>query len=134
MTETAKPEGIVSKPSPYTVAETLDRLEALVNGRGMRVFARIDQCAAAEAVGLTLRPTELLIFGDPKAGTPLMDAHPSLALDLPLKALAWQDGEDRVWLAYHSPEELARRHGLVGDPFRGMHALTDRALEAQTSP
>jgi uncharacterized protein (DUF302 family) len=128
MADVPTQEGIVSKPSPYPVAGTLDRLEAAVTSKGMRVFARIDQRAAAEEVGLTLRPTELLIFGDPKAGTPLMDAHPLLAVDLPLKALAWQDDGGQVWLSYHSPEDLAQRHELDGDPFAGLHRLTDAAL------
>ncbi len=82
--------GIFSKPSPYPVAETLDHLEAALHRNSNRVFARIDQRAEAEGVGLTLRPMQLLIFGDPRAGTPLMVAHPFPALDLPLKALAWE--------------------------------------------
>ena len=120
--------GIVSRPSPYSVAETLDRLEALLHQKGIKVFARIDQRAEAEGVGLNLRPTQLLIFGDPRAGTPLMTAHPSLALDLPLKALAWEADEGQVWLSYNSPAYLKDRHALPQEPFGPVVALMKEAL------
>lgn len=120
--------GIVSKMSPYSVAETLDHLEAALRGKGVKIFARIDQKAEAEQVGLTLRPTQLLIFGDPRSGTPLMNAHPSLALDLPLKALAWEAEDGQVWLSYNSPAYLKERHALPQEPFGPVVALMESAL------
>jgi uncharacterized protein (DUF302 family) len=111
MSPSSTDHGIVQLPSPYSVTETLDRLERLLKEKGVRIFDRIDQRKEAEQVGLTLRPTELLIFGNPKAGTPLMEAVPSVALDLPLKVVAWEDA-GRTWIAYNSPEYLRNRHGL----------------------
>ena len=123
--------GIVSKASPYPVAETLDRLENALRGKGIKIFTRIDQQAEARGVGLTLRPTQLLIFGDPRGGTPLMDAHPSLALDLPLKALAWEAEGGQVWLSYNSPAYLKDRHALPQEPFSMVTVLLDEALHRQ---
>ena len=123
--------GIVSKASPYPVAETLDRLEAILRRKGIKVFIRIDQQAEAEEVGLTLRPTQLLIFGDPRAGTPLMAAQPPLALDLPLKALAWEAAGGQVWLSYNSPAYLKDRYALPQEPFGAVAALMDEALRGQ---
>ena len=125
----AMDNGLVSKPSQYSVAETLDRLEALARAKGMTIFARIDQSAAAEAVGLTMRPMQILIFGDPRGGTPLMDAFPSLAIDLPLKALAWEAADGQVWLSHNSPSYLQQRHGLPQTPFVAVEGLMDKALE-----
>ena len=124
-------KGIVSKPSPYPVAETLDRLEAALHQKGIKVFARIDQQAEAEGVGLTLRPTQLLIFGDPRAGTPLMAAFPSLALDLPLKALAWEADDGQVRLNYNSLAYLKDRHALPQEPFGPVITLIEEALRGQ---
>ena len=121
--------GIVSLPSPYPVGETLDRLEAALRAKGIKIFARIDQRAEAEQVGLTLRPTQLLLFGDPHAGTPLMAAFPSLAIDLPLKALAWEDEAGQVWLSYNSLAYLQQRHGLPQPPFGPVAALIETALQ-----
>ena len=121
--------GFVSKSSPYPVAETLDRLETQARGQGMTIFARIDQRAAAEAAGLTMRPMQLLIFGDPRGGTPLMTGYPSLAIDLPLKALAWESADGQVWLSHNSPVYLQHRHGLPQTPFIPVEGLIDRALE-----
>lgn len=121
--------GIINKPSKYSVKETLDRLEAILKSKGMTIFARIDQKAAAESVGLIMHPTELLIFGDPKAGTPLMNSFPSIALDLPLKVLAWENGDGEVILSYNSPECLMLRHNLSAAPFKPVEALIDKALE-----
>jgi len=127
--EKLSPEaGIASLPSRFSVEETITRLEALVKAKGMTVFARIDQKAAAEQVGLELRPTQILFFGDPKAGTPLMGEHPSLALDLPLKALAWEDTGGSVWLSYNSPAYLQRRHGLLEMPFASLGALLENVV------
>src|SRR6266436_9460982 len=93
--------GIIDVPSRYSVPETLTRLHSILKEKGMTVFALIDHSGEAEKAGLSMRPTQLLIFGSPKAGTPLMVAAPRLAIDLPLKALAWQDEQDKVWLSYN---------------------------------
>jgi len=98
-----------------------------LNTKGIKIFARIDQRAEANLVGLALRPTELIIFGDPKTGTPLMDAYPSLALDLPLKALVYEDTTGDVWLCFNSPEYLAERHGLTTVPFEAVVKLLEVA-------
>ena len=114
--------------SKYSVVETIDRLEALLRSKGIKIFARIDQAAEAKAVGQALRPTVLLIFGDPRAGTPLMEKYPSLALDLPLKALAWESEEGRVWLSHNAPEYLMQRHHLSAPPFKAVEQLMGAAL------
>src|SRR5208337_242927 len=129
MAQHSSDNGIVNKPSKYSVKETLDRLEAVLKSKGITIFSRIDQKAAAETVGLSMQPTELLIFGDPKAGTPLMNEYPSISIDLPLKALAWENKDGRVILSYNSPEYLKQRHGLAEAPFRAVEALIDKALE-----
>jgi uncharacterized protein (DUF302 family) len=108
----SSPDGVVTLRSAHTAHETIDNLERILQEKGVRVFARIDQREEAEQVGLILRPTELLIFGNPEAGTPLMQAVPSLAIDLPLKIVAWDDEEGSTWVAYNSPEFLRIRHGL----------------------
>lgn len=121
--------GIVSLQSNYSVSETVERLQSVLREKGIKVFASIDQAAEAAAVGLTLRPTILVIFGDPRAGTPLMDSFPSLAIDLPLKALIWQDTEGKAWLSYNSPDYLQERHGLPQPPFVPVGALLAQALQ-----
>lgn len=115
--------GIIDLPCSRSVVETADRLESLLKAKGIKVFSRIDQAAEAKAAGLTMRPTVLLIFGDPKAGTPLMNRYPSLAIDLPLKALVWESADGRVWLSYNSPEFLQQRHGLDTRPFQTIGSL-----------
>ena len=105
-------EGLVSIPSSFDPKETMDRLEAALRASGVTIFARIDHAAGAAAVGETLRPTELLIFGNPKAGTPLMQAGQTIGIDLPLKALVWQDAAGKTQVSYNEPGWLARRHGL----------------------
>jgi uncharacterized protein (DUF302 family) len=104
--------GFVAIPSRHSVKDTIDRLAADIAAKGMTVFARVDHAAGAAAAGLTLRPTELLIFGNAKGGTPLMQAQQTIGIDLPLKALAWEDSAGKVWLAYNDPAWLAARHGL----------------------
>ncbi len=124
--------GIVSKPSKYSVPETLLRLENVVKSKGLTVFARIDHSGEAERVGLKMRPTQLLIFGNPKTGTPLMIASPSMAIDLPLKALAWEDASGKVWLSYNDPAYLKQRHALEDESMKTLAAiagLADQALE-----
>jgi uncharacterized protein (DUF302 family) len=103
---------VVTKPSKYSVPETIGRIESAVTAKGMQVFARIDHGGEAKKVGLAMRPTELLIFGNPKGGTALMVAKPTVAIDLPMKALAWEDENGKVWLTYNSPELLHERHGV----------------------
>ena len=124
--------GIIDVPSRYSVPETLARLQAIVREKGLTVFALIDHSGEAEKAGLTLRPTQVLIFGSPKGGTPLMVAAPRLAIDLPLKALAWQDEQDKVWLSYNSPEYLQQRHGFPVELLKniaGIGALIRKAVE-----
>ena len=115
--------GIIDLPCKHSVAETVDRLESLLKSKGVKIFARIDQAAEAKTVGLEMRPMTLLIFGDPKAGTPLMNRHPSLAVDLPLKALVWEAADGKVCLSYNSPEFLQQRHNLEAMPFGALAGL-----------
>jgi uncharacterized protein (DUF302 family) len=121
--------GIIDLASKHSVAETVERLEAVLKVKGMTVFARIDQAAEARAAGLTMRPTVLMIFGDPRAGTPLMNRYPSLAVDLPLKALVWESADGKVWLSYNSPEFLQERHSLDAPPFTAVGNLLKAAVE-----
>jgi uncharacterized protein (DUF302 family) len=124
--------GIIDVPSRYSVPETLERLEAILKEKGITVFALVDHSGEAEKSGLKMRPTQLLIFGSPKGGTPLMVAAPRLAIDLPLKALAWQDEHGQVWLSYNSPEYLQQRHGFPTELVRniaGIGALIQAAVE-----
>jgi uncharacterized protein (DUF302 family) len=100
--------------SSHGPKDTMNRLEAQVRAKGMTVFARIDHAAGATEAGLPLRPTELLIFGNAKAGTPLMQAEQAIGIDLPLKMLVWQDASGATWLSYNDPTWLAQRHGLAG--------------------
>ena len=111
------PTGIIDLVCKNSVAETANRLELLLKNKGMKIFARIDQAAEAKAAGLTMRPMVLFIFGNPQAGTPLMVQYPSLAMDLPLKALVWEAADGKVWLSYNSPDFLQQRHGLAAPPF-----------------
>jgi uncharacterized protein (DUF302 family) len=107
-------EGLVSVKSPHDVKETLDRFEAAAKTRGLNIFLRVNHAAGAKKIGKDLRPTELLVFGNPQGGTPLMECAQSAGIDLPLKALAWQDSAGQVWLGYNDPKFLAARHG-AGD-------------------
>ena len=104
--------GIITQPSHHAVDETVERLKRLLQAKGIALFALVDHSGEAGKVGMNMPPTKLLIFGNPKAGTPLMVAAPSIALDLPLKILVWQDGSGKVWLSYNSPAYLRERHGL----------------------
>lgn len=110
----ADADGLVRVKSAHGVKETLDRLETALKAKDVSIVARVDHAAAADKVGMQLRPTALLIFGNPKAGTPLMQCAQTVAIDLPQKALAWQDEKGQVWLAYNDPAHLARRHALSG--------------------
>jgi len=124
--------GIIDVLSRYTVPETLARLQSILKEKALTVFALIDHSGEAEKAGLTMRPTQLLIFGSPKGGTPLMVAAPRLAIDLPLKALAWQDEHGQVWLSYNSPEYLQERHGFPAELMKniaGIAGLVQKAVE-----
>jgi len=116
-------EGLTILPSAHGVGETMDRLAAEVVGAGMTIFARIDHAAGAASVGMTMPPMEVLVFGAPKAGTPLLLAAPTIGIDLPLKALAWQDEAGTVWLAYNQLGWIAQRHGAASQPV--VQAMTD---------
>ena len=124
-------EGIISKASKYSVPETLHRLETILGEKGIKVFALVDHSGEAEKAGLKMPPTQLLIFGNPKGGTPVMLAAPLAAIDLPMKALAWQDAGGKVWLSYNDPAYLQRRFGLsdeVMKPLAGLSAVIEQAL------
>jgi uncharacterized protein (DUF302 family) len=120
--------GMVHLRSLYSVTETLKRLEAVLRARNLTVFASVDHSGEAGKVGLKMRPTQLIIFGSPKGGTPLMVAAPTLAIDLPLKALAWEDAEGKVWLSYNSPEYLKQRHNIPDELLKNI-AGAGMALE-----
>ena len=130
-------EGLITLPSAHGPQETMTRLEAETTARGLAVFARVDHAAGAAAVGLGLRPTELLIFGAAKGGTPLMQAEQTIGIDLPLKALVWQDASGATWLSYNDPEWLAKRHGLGAEieaPLRAMANALGAIAAAATAP
>ncbi len=132
MSLTTSATGIIDVPSPYLVPETLARLEAVLKEKGLAIFARVDHSGEAAKVGMQMRPTQLLIFGSPRAGTPLMIASPTLAIDLPLKALAWEDERGQVWLSYNSPEYLQQRHAIPADLMKniaGIGALVQLAVK-----
>ena len=120
-------EGVVDIASAFSVPDTANRLEALLRAKGIKIFIRIDQSAEAQAVGLSMPRTELLVFGDPKIGTPLMVRYPSLALDLPLKALVWEAADGKVWLSYTAPEFLKVRHRMDSAPFKAVEAILETA-------
>jgi len=105
-------DGLISVKSSYDVKATADRLENILKQKGMTVFIRINHAAGARKAGQDLRPTELVVFGNPKIGTALMQCNRSVAIDLPQKALIWQDDKEQVWLTYNDPDYLAQRHGL----------------------
>jgi uncharacterized protein (DUF302 family) len=116
--------GLIALSSRHTVKETIDRLAAALAAKGIAVFARIDHGAGAASVGMALRPTELLIFGSPKGGTPLMQSRQSIGIDLPLKMLAWQDEAGKTWLAYNDISWLAQRHGLGAEAEPALDGLS----------
>jgi uncharacterized protein (DUF302 family) len=128
----AEGNGLVQVASHYSVDETVKRLQAALGEKGLQVFALIDHSGEAEKVGLKMRPTKVLIFGSPKGGTPLMVAAPSLAIDLPLKALVAEDAEGKVSVTYNDPEYLKERHGVPADLIKnlaGAGAVIAKAVE-----
>jgi len=131
-------DGLITIRSSYGPEDTMSRFEAEVRAKGMTVFARVDHAAGARAVGLSLRPTELLIFGNAKAGTPLMQSMQTIGIDLPLKALVWQDASGSTWLSYDDPSWLAKRHGsgrevetTVGAMAAALNAIARTATTSQ---
>ncbi len=108
----SKSNGIIDTPSRHSVDQTVDRLRGILEAKGVKLFALVDHNGEAEKVGMKMRSTKLLLFGSPKAGTPIMLAAPSSAIDLPLKILIWEDAQEKVWVSYNSPEYLQERHGI----------------------
>jgi uncharacterized protein (DUF302 family) len=122
--------GFVSKPSKYSVDETVSRFEALLNSKGIKLFALVDHSGEAEKAGLKMPPTKLLIFGNPAAGTPVMLVAPSIAIDLPLKVLIWQDAAGATWISFNDPAYLQARHNVPSDLAKNIGvvgALVDQA-------
>jgi uncharacterized protein (DUF302 family) len=129
-------DGLITIQSSHGPVETMDRLVAEVRAKGLTVFARIDHAAGAKEVGLALRPTELVIFGNAKGGTPLMQSNQEIGIDLPLKALVWQDASGVTWISYNDPTSLAKRHGLgheVEAPVKAMTAMLSGVTRAAST-
>ena len=127
-TDTA--HGLINLPSKHSVEETLRKLESLLQEKNIMVFARVDHSGEAAKLGMEMRPTKLLIFGNPKGGTPLMQATPTIGIDLPLKALVWQDAYGKVWLTYNDPAYLQKRHNLPAElipNIAGVSGLLEKA-------
>ena len=122
--------GILNDASKHSVDETVDRLKRALQDKGVTIFAVIDHSGEAEKVGLKMPPTKLVIFGSPKAGTPLMLAAPSIAIDLPLKILVWQDAQQKVWVSYNAPEYLQERHGIPQDLLQNIAVVKTLAAKA----
>jgi uncharacterized protein (DUF302 family) len=132
-TPLAAADGLVTLKSPRSAKDTMNRLEEVVKQRGLNVFARIDHAAGAAKVGKALRPTEVLIFGNPQGGTPLMEGAQSAGIDLPLKALVWEDSSSQVWLAYNDAGYIAQRHGaascaVVENLRKGLAGIAEAAV------
>ena len=122
--------GIVNKRSNHSVGETLDRLSHTLQAKGVTIFAIVDHSGEAEKVGLKMPPTKLVLFGSPQAGTPLMLAAPSVAIDLPLKILVSEDSQGKVWVSYNTPEYLKQRHGLPQDLLQNIAVVETLAAQA----
>src|ERR1700758_316261 len=122
--------GIIEKPSNHSVGETVEKLKSILQAKGVTLFALVDHSGEAEKVGMKMRPTKLLIFGSPKAGTPLMLAAPSIAIDLPLKILVWEDDQGKAWISYNSPDYLRERHSLPQDLLQNIAVVETLAARA----
>jgi uncharacterized protein (DUF302 family) len=122
--------GIIDTPSNHSVDQTVERLKGILQAKGVTLFALVDHSGEAEKVGMKMPPTKLLIFGSPKAGTPLMLAAPSIAIDLPLKILIWEDAHGKVWVTYNSPVYLQERHGLPSDLLQNIAVVEALATKA----
>ena len=128
-------DGLISVKSPHSAKDTMNRLEDIVKARGLNVFARIDHAAGATKAGMSLRPTEVLIFGNPKGGTPFMECAQTVGIDLPLKALVWEDASSQVWLAYNDPAYIAKRHDAGECPVvENLHKVLSGLAEAAVAP
>jgi uncharacterized protein (DUF302 family) len=123
-------KGIIDKPSNHSVDQTVENLKDILQSKGIKLFALVDHSGEAEKVGIKMRPTKLLIFGSPEAGTPLMLAAPSVAIDLPLKILVWQDDQGKVWVSFNSSEYLKERHGLPQDVLQNISVIETLAMKA----
>lgn len=128
--------GLVNIQSAHAVEQTADRMEALLKEKGMRIFIRINHAAGAQKAGIALRPTELIVFGNPKVGAPLMARQQSIAIDLPQKMLIWEDAAGKVWLTYNQPDYLALRHGLPADlaPFQKVGGVLQQLTAKAAAP
>lgn len=122
--------GIIDQPSNHSVDQTVEKLKAILAAKGVALFALIDHSGEAEKVGLKMPPTKLLIFGNPKAGTPLMLAAPSIAIDLPLKILVWEDSQGKVWVSYNSPGYLQDRHHVPPELMQNIAVVETLAVKA----
>src|SRR5580692_568678 len=120
--------GVIDIPSHHSVDETVEKLKGILNAKGVTLFALIDHSGEAEKIGMHMPPTKLLIFGNPKAGTPVMLASPSIALDLPLKILVWEDSDGKVWISHNSPAYLQARHNLPPDLVQNIAAAGSLAM------
>src|ERR1700676_301465 len=128
----SKDKGMVDTPSNHTVEQTVERLKGILSAKGVTLFTLIDHSGEAEKVGMKMRPTKLLIFGSPKAGTPVMLAAPSIAIDLPLKILVWEDSQGKAWVSYSSPAFLTERHGVPRELLQNIavvETLVNKAAE-----
>jgi uncharacterized protein (DUF302 family) len=126
----AKDNGIITIPSNHSVDETVEKLRGILTAKGVMIFALVDHSGEAEKAGLKMPPTKLLIFGSPKAGTPVMLAVPSIAIDLPLKILVWEDASGKVWVSYNSPQYLKERHGVPDDLLKNIAVIEALASNA----
>jgi uncharacterized protein (DUF302 family) len=124
--------GIINKPSSHSVDQTVEKLEAILRAKDVMLFAVVDHSGGAEKAGLRMPPTKLLIFGSPKAGTPLMLAAPSIAIDLPLKIVVWEDGAGKVWVSYNSPAYLQQRHRLPPELLQALASVETLADQARS--
>jgi uncharacterized protein (DUF302 family)/uncharacterized membrane protein YidH (DUF202 family) len=123
-------KGIIDRPSNHSVEQTVEKLKNILQSKGVTLFALVDHSGEAEKVGMKMRPAKLLIFGSPKAGTPLMLAVPSIAIDLPLKILVWEDVQEKVWVSYNSPDYLKERHGLPQELLQNIAVVETLAAKA----
>ena len=123
-------KGIINIASNHSVDETVEKLKNILQAKGVTLFALVDHSGEAEKVGVKMHPTKLLIFGNPKSGTPLMLAAPSVALDLPLKILVWEDAQGKVWVSYNNPEYLKERHGLPAELLQNIAVIETLASKA----
>jgi uncharacterized protein (DUF302 family) len=122
--------GIVDKPTNHSVDETVEKLKGILQSKGVALFAVVDHSGEAAKVGMKMPPTKLLIFGSPKAGTPLMLASPSVAIDLPLKILIWEDAQGKAWLSYNSPAYLQERHSIPAELMQNIAIIEALAAKA----